>query len=205
MARRTLRHPLQHPLSAGQREPARIRGSIYLAAAAVVEPDVGAVLDASRGLAPDALAVGELFDDVDGEEIHDRATYRSRSGESRIDKKRCCILLQDAASRAMSILVRPGLARLPERPFGGRMEREMAAILNTDKTFAPFRARRAHPNMPGDTVLKLTADWAGLAKGTLVQPSSFGYDRYAGRHMSCRRVVVVSGPLSGQRHIGPSA
>lgn len=56
---------------------------------------------------------------------------------------------------------------------------------------------------PGDTAIKLTKEWNGLAVGTIVQPSSSGMDFLPGRgHVHCRRVNVISGPRSGERVTG---
>ena len=69
-----------------------------------------------------------------------------------------------------------------------------------DERAESARAFRAERNslVPGDHSMRLTADWEGLDKGTVVQPISAGYDR--NRHV--RTVNVISGPRAGETVTG---
>ena len=65
-----------------------------------------------------------------------------------------------------------------------------------------FRGK-ALDRWPGDTAIKLTKEWHGLAVGTIVQPHSSGMDFLPGRgRVHCRRVNVISGPRSGESVTG---
>lgn len=71
--------------------------------------------------------------------------------------------------------------------------------MSQTKTPQTFHAER-NSLIPGDHSMRLTEAWEGLAKGTVVQPISGGYDRIADR-MS-RTVNVISGPRAGETVTG---
>ena len=54
--------------------------------------------------------------------------------------------------------------------------------------------------VPGQTILRLTAEWAGLSKGTEVRPLSSGNHSKYGHE---RTVVVLSGDSAGKQVTGP--
>lgn len=73
-------------------------------------------------------------------------------------------------------------------------------------TSQTFHAKRV-PALPGQTILRLTADWAYdnglvLKVGTEVQPVFAGFNNVTNRH---ERVVTVIGawPTTGRTCIGP--
>lgn len=50
--------------------------------------------------------------------------------------------------------------------------------------------------VPGQTILELTEEWAGLSAGTEVRPMSVGHNNRT--HRDERTVVVLSGPRAGE-------